>query len=205
MSTSKAAAPTQPMYILPNAIHKEIPKRWAKNMETLTAVMREIPDEAAEEDVAWEWMEKYEVVSDQIEQLCKFTANMSAEVPKYPEDTKEVIGPAFMMMVALHNQFPQCVAKLKGKTAQPLSSSTPVDSDGRCSQWQLEKAAMVEEGSKVTTHATDSVAVKEVVSTPCVVPVALQETVAVVDNQTKVPQGANDPCKWCFKLLKYNL
>ncbi|KIK24274.1 hypothetical protein PISMIDRAFT_10286 [Pisolithus microcarpus 441] len=91
MSTSKATTSCQPIYIPPNAICKEIPKRWAKNMEALVVVMREIPDEAAEEDVAWGWMELFEEISAQIEELHKFTTNMSAEVPEYPEDTEEAM------------------------------------------------------------------------------------------------------------------
>ncbi|KIK22653.1 hypothetical protein PISMIDRAFT_11500 [Pisolithus microcarpus 441] len=107
MSTSKATTSTQPIYVPPDTIHQQIPKRWAQLMETLTAVMREILDEVVEEDVACEWIDRFKEVLAQIEELRKFTTNMSTEVPAYPKDTEEVVGSAFLTLVTLHNQFPQ--------------------------------------------------------------------------------------------------
>ncbi|KIK24676.1 hypothetical protein PISMIDRAFT_10102 [Pisolithus microcarpus 441] len=215
MSTSKATTSCQPVYVPPDAIHKEIPKRWAKNMEALAAVMREIPDKAAEEDVAQEWMERFKEVSAQIKELHKFTANMSAEVPKYPEDTKEAIGSGFLMLVALHNQFPLDVMKSRPKPAPGAAARPKVGGEVRRSQHQLEKAAMTDEGPKDTTHTTDSVAVEVMVAAPHKVPAATQELVIVVDNQTKAMQelgggvksmaqalqGADEPCEWCGQLF----
>ncbi|KIK17152.1 hypothetical protein PISMIDRAFT_15348 [Pisolithus microcarpus 441] len=150
MLTSKATTSCQPIYIPPDTIHKEIPKRWAKNMEALAAVMREILDEAAEEDVVWEWMERFEEVLGQIKGLHTFATNMgtdsvpTSEVPHYPEETEEAISSLFMMLLP--------------------SSSAPVGSEVRWSHQQQEKAAMVDEGSKGASHAADSVAVKVVVA-----------------------------------------
>ncbi|KIK11683.1 hypothetical protein PISMIDRAFT_19319 [Pisolithus microcarpus 441] len=67
MSTTKAATSTKtstkPRYLSPNASCELIPKMWAANMERLGSLMREIPDEAAAEDVAREWMDEYYEVS----------------------------------------------------------------------------------------------------------------------------------------------
>ncbi|KIK21551.1 hypothetical protein PISMIDRAFT_12285 [Pisolithus microcarpus 441] len=67
MSTTKAATSTKtstkPRYLSPDASCKLIPKMWAANMERLGSLMREVPDEAAAEDVAREWMDEYYEVS----------------------------------------------------------------------------------------------------------------------------------------------
>ncbi|KIK17799.1 hypothetical protein PISMIDRAFT_14833 [Pisolithus microcarpus 441] len=203
----------QPIYVPPDAIHKEIPKRWAKNMEALAAVMREIPDEVAEEDVAQEWMERFEEVSAQIEELRKFAANMSAEVPEYPEDTEEAIGSGFLTLVALRNWFPRDATKSKSKPAPGAAARPKVGGEVRRSQHQLEKAAMTDEGPKDTTRTADSVAVEVTAAAPRKVPAAMQEPVIVVDNQTKAMQelgggvkstaqalqGTDKPCERCVK------
>ncbi|KIK14247.1 hypothetical protein PISMIDRAFT_17421 [Pisolithus microcarpus 441] len=210
MSTSKATTSRQPIYIPPEAIRKEIPKRWAQNMEALVAVMREIPDEAAEEEVAWEWMERFEEVSGQIEGLCMFAADMGTEVPRYPEETKEAISSSFMTLVALRNWFPRRVARSKGKTAQPPPSSAPVGGKVRRSRRQQEKAAMVDEGSKDTSCAADLVAIGVAAASSHEAPAVEQEQATVVDNvtqglgsgvigATQVSQGTEEPCERCVK------
>ncbi|KIK18721.1 hypothetical protein PISMIDRAFT_14156 [Pisolithus microcarpus 441] len=192
MSTSQAATSTQPIYIPPEAIHKEIPKRWAKNMEALVVVMREIPDKVAEEDVAWEWMERFE--EGQIEGLHTFTADMDTEVPHYPEETEEAISSSFMTL---------------GKTAQPPSSSVPVGGKVRQSHQQQEKAAMVDEGSKDTSHAANSVAIRVATASSREAPAVEQEQATVIDNvmqglgsgmigATQALQGTKEPsCEAC--------
>ncbi|KIK20580.1 hypothetical protein PISMIDRAFT_12864 [Pisolithus microcarpus 441] len=194
-----ATTSRQPIYIPPDAIRKEIPKRWAKNMEALAAVMREIPDEVAEEEVAREWMERFEEVSGQIEGLRTFTANMGTEVPCYPEETEEAISSSFMTS--------------KGKTAQPPSSSAPVGGEVRRSRRQQEKAAMVDEGSKDTSRAADLAAVGVAAVSSREAPAVEQEQAAVVDNSTGVTQGlgvgmtgapqasqgTEEPCERCVK------
>ncbi|KIK14856.1 hypothetical protein PISMIDRAFT_16997 [Pisolithus microcarpus 441] len=177
MSTSKATMSCEPIYVPPKAIRKEIPKRWAQKMEALVAVMREILDEAAEEEVAQEWMERFEEVSGQIEGLRTFAADMGTEVPHYPEETEEVISLLFMTLVVLRNRFPRRVARLKGKTAQPVGGEV------RRSHWQQEKAAMVDEGSKDTSRAADSVAIRVVAASSREAPVVEQEQAAVIDNR----------------------
>ncbi|KIK11369.1 hypothetical protein PISMIDRAFT_19573 [Pisolithus microcarpus 441] len=210
MSMSKATTSRQPIYIPPEAIRKEIPKRWAQNMEALAAVMREILDEAAEEEVAREWMERFEEVSGQIEGLCTFATDMGTEVPRYPEETEEAISSSFMTLVALRNRFPRQVARLKGKTAQPPSSSVPVGGEVRWSRQQQEKAAMVDEGSKDTSRAADSVAVGVAAASSREAPAVKQEQAAVVDNvtqglgsgvigATQASQGTEEPCEQCVK------
>ncbi|KIK22663.1 hypothetical protein PISMIDRAFT_11510 [Pisolithus microcarpus 441] len=186
MSTSKATTSHQPIYIPPDTICKEIPKRQAKNMEALAAVMREILDKAAEEDVAQEWMERFEEVLGQIEGLRTFAANMGTEVPRYPEETEEVISSSFMMLV--------------GKTAQLPSSSALVGSKVRHSCQQQEKAAMVDEGSKGTSHATNLVAVKAAAASAHEALAVKQEQAAVIDNSTSMMQGLRSgrgiQCMW---------
>ncbi|KIK19110.1 hypothetical protein PISMIDRAFT_13876 [Pisolithus microcarpus 441] len=210
MSTSKATMSCQPVYIPPDAIHKETPKRWAKNMEALVAVMREILDEAAEEDVVQEWMERFEEVLAQIEELRKFAANMSAEVPEYPEDTEEAIGSGFLTLVALHNWFPRDAMKSRPKPAPGAAARLKVGSEVRRSQRQLEKAAMVDEGSKDTSHATDSVAIGVAAASSCEAPAVEQEQATVIDNvtqglrsgmigETQASQGTKEPCERCVK------
>ncbi|KIK24677.1 hypothetical protein PISMIDRAFT_10103 [Pisolithus microcarpus 441] len=210
MSTSKATTSRQPVYVPPDAIHKEIPKRWAKNMEALAAVMREIPDEVAEEDVAQEWMERFEEVSAQIKELHKFTANMSAEVPEYPEDTKEAIGSGFLMLVALRNWFPRDAMKPRPKPAPGAAARPKVGGKVRRSQCQLEKAAMTDEGPKDTSHAAELVAIGVAVASSREAPAVEQEQAAVVDNvmqglrsgvigATQASQGTEEPCERCVK------
>ncbi|KIK24119.1 hypothetical protein PISMIDRAFT_10518 [Pisolithus microcarpus 441] len=95
MSMTKTAtstkAVTQPRYLSPDASRKLIPKMWAANMERLRSLMREVPDEAAAEDVARGWMDKYYKVLDHIEGLRQYAADLSTEVPEYPEETQEAI------------------------------------------------------------------------------------------------------------------
>ncbi|KIK15596.1 hypothetical protein PISMIDRAFT_16405 [Pisolithus microcarpus 441] len=192
MSTSNAATSLQPVYIPPDAICQQIPKRWAKLMGAFMAVMREIPDEVAEEDVVWEWMDRFEEVSAQIEELRRFATNMSTEVPRYPEDTEEAIS---------------------SKPAPGAATMPKVGSEVRRSQCQIEKAAMTDDGPKDTMCTTNSVAIEVMVAAPRKVPAATQEPVVVVNNQTKVMQelrggvksmaqalqGTNEPCEWCDK------
>ncbi|KIK24234.1 hypothetical protein PISMIDRAFT_10373, partial [Pisolithus microcarpus 441] len=210
MSTSKATTSRQPVYIPPDAIRKEIPKRWAKNMEALAVVMREIPDKVAEEDVAQEWMERFEEVSAQIEELHKFAANMSAEVPEYPEDTEEAIGSGFLTLVALHNRFPQDATKSKPKPAPGAAARPKVGGEVRRSQRQLEKAAMTDKGPKDTSHAADSVAIGVVAASSREAPAVEQEQAAVINNvtqglrsgvigATQALQGTEEPCERCIK------
>ncbi|KIK10768.1 hypothetical protein PISMIDRAFT_20118, partial [Pisolithus microcarpus 441] len=179
-------------------------------MEALAAVMREIPDEAAEEEVAREWMERFEEVSGQIEGLHMFAADMGTEVPRYPEETEEAISSLFMTLVALRNRFPRRVARSKGKTAQPPSSSAPVGGEVRRSRRQQEKAAMVDEGSKDTSRAADSAAVGVAEASSREAPAVEQEQAAVVDNVTQglgsgvmgapqASQGTEEPCEQCVK------
>ncbi|KIK17273.1 hypothetical protein PISMIDRAFT_15228 [Pisolithus microcarpus 441] len=200
----------QPIYVPPDAIRKEIPKRWAKNMEALAAVMREIPDEVAEEDVAQEWMERFEEVSAQIEELRKFAANMSAEVPEYPEDTEEAIGSGFLTLVALRNRFPRDATKSKPKPAPGAAARPKAGGEVRRSQCQLEKAAMTDEGPKDTSRAADSVAVGVAAASSREAPAVEQEQAAVVDNvtqglrsgvigATQASQGTEEPCERCVK------
>ncbi|KIK20229.1 hypothetical protein PISMIDRAFT_13123 [Pisolithus microcarpus 441] len=205
MSTSKATTSCQPVYVPPDAICKEIPKRWAKNMEALVAVMREIPDEAAEEDVAQEWMERFEEVSAQIEELCKFATNMSAEVPEYPEDTEEAIGSGFLMLVALCNQFRQDATKSRPKPAPGAAARPKVGSKVRRSQHQLEKAAMTNKGPKDAAGSNESTTVKvsgreqgqdSVIERPT----STTQVLGGGDKSTpKAPQGTDKPCKRCVK------
>ncbi|KIK26368.1 hypothetical protein PISMIDRAFT_9010 [Pisolithus microcarpus 441] len=188
MSTSKATTSRQPIYVPPNAICKEIPKRWAKNMEALAAVMREILDEVAEEDVAQEWMERFEEVSAQIEELHKFAANMSAEVPEYPEDTEEAIGSGFLTLVALRAA---ARPKVGGKV--------------RRSQRQLEKAAMTNKGPKDATGSNESTTIEvsgreqgqdSVVKRPT----SATQVLGGGDKSTpKALQGTDELCEWCVK------
>ncbi|KIK18503.1 hypothetical protein PISMIDRAFT_14290 [Pisolithus microcarpus 441] len=98
MSTTKTAtsskAATQPRYLSPNASRELIPKMWAANMEKLRSLMREVPDEAAAEDVARGWMDEYYEVSDHIKGLRQYATDLSTEVPEYPKETQEAIGSA---------------------------------------------------------------------------------------------------------------
>ncbi|KIK14947.1 hypothetical protein PISMIDRAFT_16900 [Pisolithus microcarpus 441] len=177
MLTSNATTSSQPVYIPPDAIHQQIPKRWAKLMGAFAAVMRVILDEVAEEDVVQEWMDSFEEVSAQIEEWWQFAANMSTEVPRYPEDTEEAILSGFLMLVALHNWFPRDSRKSRPKLA-PGAATTP----------KIEKAAVTDNGPKDTTHTTNSVPVEVMAAAPHKVPAATQEPVIVVNNQTKVMQ-----------------
>ncbi|KIK14735.1 hypothetical protein PISMIDRAFT_17099 [Pisolithus microcarpus 441] len=129
MSTTKATTSTKtsikPRYLSPDASHKLIPKMWAANMERLGSLMREIPDEAAAEDVAREWMDEYYEVSDHIKGLWQFAANLSTEVPDYPEETQEAIRSGFLEL------------PVPGRTGGSQAGSEMM----RRSQQQLEKAA----------------------------------------------------------------
>ncbi|KIK28683.1 hypothetical protein PISMIDRAFT_7181 [Pisolithus microcarpus 441] len=128
MSMTKATTLTKtsikPRYLSPDASHELIPKMWAANMERLGSLMREIPDEAAAEDIAREWMDEYYEVSDHIEGLWQFTTDLSTKVPDYPKETQEAIG------------------KSKPKPVPGRTSGSQAGGETtRQSQQQLEKAA----------------------------------------------------------------
>ncbi|KIK16186.1 hypothetical protein PISMIDRAFT_15999, partial [Pisolithus microcarpus 441] len=155
MSTTKAATSTKtstkPRYLSPDASRELIPKMWAANMERLGSLMREIPDEAAAEDVAREWMDEYYEVSgvstvdgvqDHIEGLRQFATDLSTEVPDYPEETQEAIGSGFLELVPLRKRFPRRATKSKPKPAPRRTGGSQAGSETtRQSQQQLEKAA----------------------------------------------------------------
>ncbi|KIK11825.1 hypothetical protein PISMIDRAFT_19198 [Pisolithus microcarpus 441] len=174
-------------------------------MEALAAVMREIPDEAAEEDVAQEWMERFEEVSAQIEELRKFATNMSAEVPEYPEDTEEAIGSGFLTLVALRNRFPRDATKSKSKPAPGAAARPKVGGEVRRSQCQLEKAAMTDEGPKDAAGSNELTTVEvsgreqgqdSVVERPT----SATQVLGGGDKGTpKAPQGTDEPCERCVK------
>ncbi|KIK12867.1 hypothetical protein PISMIDRAFT_18429, partial [Pisolithus microcarpus 441] len=146
MSTTKTAtsskAATQPRYLSPDASRELIPKMWAANMEKLRSLMREVPDEAAAEDVARGWMDEYYEVSDHIEGLRQYAADLSTEVPEYPEETQEAIGSSFLELVPLRKRFPRRATKSKPKPAPGGASGSQAGGETtRRSQRQLEKAA----------------------------------------------------------------
>ncbi|KIK18404.1 hypothetical protein PISMIDRAFT_14387 [Pisolithus microcarpus 441] len=145
MSTTKTAtsskAVTQPRYLSPDTLCELIPKMWATNMEKLRSLMREVPDEAAAEDVAQGWMDEYYEVSDHIEGLRQYAANLSTEVPEYPEETQEAIGSSFLELVPLRKRFPRRATKSKPKPAPGGASGSQAGGETtRRSQQQLEKA-----------------------------------------------------------------
>ncbi|KAI5982065.1 hypothetical protein EDD15DRAFT_2203338 [Pisolithus albus] len=119
-----------------------VPKMWAREMKALAALMGEIPDEAADEKEAREWLDRYYEVSDQIEGLRKFVYDMSTEVPEYPDETEEALGAVFLTLAALRDRFPRRSGKPKRKRVLPSSNNVPQDSEGvRRSQRQVGKAA----------------------------------------------------------------
>ncbi|KIK19937.1 hypothetical protein PISMIDRAFT_13304 [Pisolithus microcarpus 441] len=141
MSTTKTTtltkAATQPRYLSPDASRELIPKMWAANMEKLRSLMREVPDEAAAEDVVWGWMDKYYEVSDHIKGLQQYATDLSTKVPDYPKETQEAIGSSFL------------------------------DETMRWSQWQLEKAAARgNEGDKDLPASGGSAPIKAAATSP---------------------------------------
>ncbi|KIK11242.1 hypothetical protein PISMIDRAFT_19696 [Pisolithus microcarpus 441] len=190
MSTTKAATSTKtstkPRYLSPDASHELIPKMWATNMERLGSLMREIPDEAAAEDVAREWMDEYYEVSDHIEGLWQFAADLSTEVPDYPKETQEAIGSGFLELS-------------KPKPAPRRTSGSQAGGETtRQSQRQLEKAtARGSEGDKDLSTSGGCVPIEAAATGP------EESATQGLGGCTEVPtlgmQVETEACEWCMK------
>ncbi|KIK21586.1 hypothetical protein PISMIDRAFT_12212 [Pisolithus microcarpus 441] len=182
MSSSQAATSSQPIYVPPDAICEQLPRKWAKLVAALGEVMREIPNKAAEDDEVREWMYRFKEVSAQIEEVRKFATNMSAELPRYPEETEEAISSGFLMLVALRNRFPPKAAKSKPKPAPEVPRGSQVVGEVRQSQHQLEKAAVgrENEGDQGLPHTENSVANEVRAVPPSGAPGVSQEQAAAI-------------------------
>ncbi|KIK23303.1 hypothetical protein PISMIDRAFT_10952 [Pisolithus microcarpus 441] len=203
MSMTKTAtstkAATQPRYLSPDASRELIPKMWAANMEKLRSLMREVPDEAAAEDVVRGWMDKYYEVSDHIEGLRQYAADLSTEVPDYPKETQEAIGSSFLELVPLRKHFPRRATKSKPKPVPGGASGSQAGGETtRWSQWQLEKAAARgNEGDKDLPASGGSAPIKAAATSP-------QESATWGSGGgTEVPtlgmQVETEACKQCVK------
>ncbi|KAI6117934.1 hypothetical protein F5141DRAFT_1061646 [Pisolithus sp. B1] len=124
MSSSQSAPATTPPFITPNTTRDLIPGMWASNMKKLEALMKEIPSESAEEEMARAWLGQYEELLGHIEQLHKFATDMSTHVPDFNGDTQNMIGSAFKVLTALQTQFLMCAAKPKSKPAVGTESGS---------------------------------------------------------------------------------
>ncbi|KIK11770.1 hypothetical protein PISMIDRAFT_19250 [Pisolithus microcarpus 441] len=203
MSTTKAATSTKtstkPRYLSPNASCELIPKMWAANMERLGSLMREIPDEAAAEDVAREWMDEYYEVSDHIEGLRQFAANLSTEVPDYPEETQEAIGSGFLELVPLWKRFPRRATKSKPKPAPRRTGGSQAGGETtRRSQQQLEKAAARgSEGDKDLSTSGGHVPIEAAATGP--EESAAQGSGGCTEAPTLSMQVETEACERCVK------
>ncbi|KIK12764.1 hypothetical protein PISMIDRAFT_18497 [Pisolithus microcarpus 441] len=198
-TTTSTKAATQPRYLSPNASRELIPKMWAANMEKLRSLMREVPDEAAAEDVAWGWMDEYYEVSDHIKGLRQYATNLSTKVPDYPEETQEAIGSGFLELVPLWKRFPRRATKSKPKPAPGGAGGSQAGGEmTRWSQWQLEKAtARGNEGDKDLPASGGSAPIEAAATSP-------QESAAQglgggMEAPTLGMQVETEACERCVK------
>ncbi|KAI6098166.1 hypothetical protein F5141DRAFT_1066986 [Pisolithus sp. B1] len=140
MSASKRTSMTMPLFVTPDATRDLIPGMWGSNMKKLEALMKEIPGESADKEAVCEWLDQYKKLSECIEKLQKFTADMSTHVPDYNNDMQTSIGEAFERLMVLQARFLQCMPKPKVKPVTTSSSGPQAGGEVvRQSQWQLEK------------------------------------------------------------------
>ncbi|KIK17991.1 hypothetical protein PISMIDRAFT_14718 [Pisolithus microcarpus 441] len=185
-TTTSTKAATQPRYLSPDASHKLIPKMWATNMEKLGSLMREVPDEAAAEDVARGWMDEYYEVSDHIEGLWQYAADLSTNIPDYPEETQEAIGSSFLEL-----------SKLKPAPGGTSGSQAGGETMRR-SQQQLEKAtARGNEGDKDLPTSGGNAPIEAAATGP--EESATQGSGGGMEAPTLGLQVETEACKWCVK------
>ncbi|KIK10413.1 hypothetical protein PISMIDRAFT_20426 [Pisolithus microcarpus 441] len=159
---------------------------WAANMERLGSLMREIPNEAAAEDIAREWMDEYYEVSDHIKGLWQFAADLSTEVPDYPEETQEAIGSGFLELS-------------KPKPAPRRTSGSQAGGETtRRSQRQLEKAAARgNEGDKDLSMSGGCAPIEAAATSP--EESAAQGSGGCTEAPTVGMQVETEACEWCVK------